>query len=86
MEYHSESGTELETGDYTLSSPDQKDTILDVRFPMPYTFPKPYLTLQEAIDNASESKQNPNMEEDCYDSDPLLLISHTYPLPDSCLP
>ena len=61
-EYHSESGTELEVGDYTLSNPDQKDTILHVCFPMPYTFPKPYLTLQEVIDNASDQKWN--MEED----------------------
>ena len=61
-EYHSESGTELEVGDYTLSNPDQKDTILHVWFPMPYTFPKPYLTLQEVIDNASDQKRN--MEED----------------------
>ena len=63
-EYHSESGTESETGDYTLSNPDQKDTILHVWFPMPYTFPKPYLTLQEVIDNTSDQKWNPNMEED----------------------
>ena len=64
MEYHSESGTESETGDYTLSTPDQKDTILHVQFPMLYTFPKLYLTLQEVIDNASDQEQNPNMEED----------------------
>ena len=62
MEYHSESGTELETGDYTLSNPDQRNTILNVQFPMPYTFPKLYLTLQEVIDNASDQKWN--MEED----------------------
>ena len=63
-EYHSESGTESEVGNYTLSNLDQRDSILHVRFPMPYNFPKPYLTLQEAIDNASELKRNPNMEED----------------------
>ena len=62
-EYHSESGTESETGDYTLSDLDQRDNILHVWFPMPYTFPKPYLTLQEVIDNASDQKWNPNMEE-----------------------
>ena len=61
-EYHSESGTKSETEDYTLSNLDQKDTILHVRFPMPYTFPKLYLTLREVIDNASDQKQN--MEED----------------------
>ena len=61
-EYHSESGTESEVGDYTLSNPDQKDTILHVWFPMPYTFPKPYLTSQAVIDNTSDQKQN--MEED----------------------
>ena len=63
-EYHSESGTELETGDYTLSNPEQKDTIWNVQFPMPYTFPKLYLTLQEVIDNTSDQKWNLNMEED----------------------
>ena len=57
-EYHSKSGTESEPGDYTLSNPDQRDTILNVWFPMPYTFPKPYLTLQEVIDNASDQKRN----------------------------
>ena len=61
-EYHSESGTESEIGDYTLSNPDQKDTILHVWFPMPYTFPKPYLTLQEVIDNASDQKQKSGVE------------------------
>ena len=63
-EYHSKSGTELETGDYTLSNLERKDTILHVWFPMPYTFPKLYLTLQEVIDNTSDQTWNPNMEED----------------------
>ena len=49
MEYHSESGNKSETGEYTLSSPDQWNSILHVRFPMPYTFPKPYLTLNEVL-------------------------------------
>ena len=52
-EYHSESGIELETGDFTLSNVDQRDSFLNVRFPMPYTFPKLYLTLNEV-----ESKSN----------------------------
>ena len=63
-EYHSESGTESETGEYTLSSPDQRDTILDVQFPMPLKFPKPYLTLREVIDNTLDHTRNTNMEED----------------------
>ena len=49
MEYHSESGNKLEIGEYTLSLPDQWNSILHVRFPMPYTFPKPYLTLNEVL-------------------------------------
>ena len=48
-EYHSESGNELESGEYTLSSPDQWNSILHVRFPMPHTFPQPYLTLNEVL-------------------------------------
>ena len=63
-EFHSESGTESENEGYSLSSPDQKDSILHVRFPMPYTFPKPYLTLQEVIDNASDQKRNTKKGED----------------------
>ena len=63
-EYHSKSGTKLEPGDYTLSNLDQKDTILDVRFTMPYTFPKPYLMLQEVIDNTSDQEWNPNIDKD----------------------
>ena len=62
-EFHSESGTESEEESYALSTSDQKDSILHVRFPMPYTFPKPYLTLQEVIDNASDQKRNPKIEE-----------------------
>ena len=48
-EYHSESGNESETGEYTLSSPDQWNSILHIHFPMPYTFPKLYLTLNEVL-------------------------------------
>ena len=63
-EFHSESGTELEEESYALSNMDQMDSILHVRFPMPYTFPKPYLTLQEVIDNASDQKRNLKIEKD----------------------
>ena len=31
---------------------------------MPYTFPKPYLTLQEVIDKTLDQKRNLNIEED----------------------
>ena len=53
-EYHSdgknsESGNESETGEYTLSNPDQWHSIVYVRFPMPHTFPKPYLTLNDVL-------------------------------------
>ena len=60
-EYHSESGNELETGEYTLSSPDQWNS-----FPMPYTFPKPYLTLNEVLkfDETSDHVQNNIIAED----------------------
>ena len=63
-EFHSESGTESEVETYSLSNPDQRDSILHVWFPMPYTFPKPYLTLQEVIDNASDQKRNLKIEKD----------------------
>ena len=63
-EYHSESGTESETGDFTLSNMDQRDSILNVWFPMPLTFPKPYLTLNEVLDNTLDHVQNKNITED----------------------
>ena len=63
-EYHSKSGTESEKGDYTLSTLDQRNSILHVRFPMPYTFPKPYLTLNEVLDNTSDHEQKQNIAED----------------------
>ena len=63
-EYHFESGIELESGDFTLSTSDQKDSILNVQFPMPYTFPKPYLTLHKVLDNALDHVQNQNIAED----------------------
>ena len=61
-EYHSESGNELETGDYTLSSPDQWNSILHVCFPMPYTFPKPYYVLK--FDGTSGYTRNNIIAED----------------------
>ena len=59
-EYHSESGNESETGEYTLSSPDQWNSVLHVWFSMPYTFPKPYLTLNEVLkfDETSDHVRN----------------------------
>ena len=70
-EYHSdgknsESGNESETGDYTLSTPDQWNSILHVRFPMPHTFPKPYLTLSEVLkfDGTSGHTRNDIIAED----------------------
>ena len=65
-EFHSESGNESETGDYTLSSPDQWNSILHVHFPMPYTFPKPYLVLNEVLkfDETSEHVRNNIIAED----------------------
>ena len=63
-EYHSESGTESETGNYTLSNLEQRDSILYVQFPMPYTFPKPYLTLSELLDNTSNHVRHHNIAED----------------------
>ena len=63
---HSESGSESETGNYTLSSPDQWNSILHVRFPMPYTFPQPYLTLNEVLkfDETSDHVRNNIIAED----------------------
>ena len=65
-EYHLESGNESETGDYTLSGLDQWNSILHVRFPMPYTFPKPYLTLNEVLkfDDTSDHVRNTIIAED----------------------
>ena len=63
-EYHSESGTESETGQFTLSNADQRNSFLNVQFPMPYTFPKPYLTLSEVLDNASDHERNQNIAKD----------------------
>ena len=65
-EYHSELGIESETGDYTLSNTDQRDSILNVRFPMPLTFPKLYLTLNGVLmfDNTSLHVWNQNITED----------------------
>ena len=64
MEYYSKSGTELETGEYTLSASEQRDSILNVQFPMPHTFPKPYLTLNEVLQVASDHVQNQDIAED----------------------
>ena len=63
-EYHSESGTESETGHFTLSNADQRDSILNVWFPMPSTFPKPYLTLNKVLDNALGHTWNQNIAKD----------------------
>ena len=64
MEYHSESGIESESGDYTLSNLDQWFSILNVQFPKAYTFPKPYLTLTEVLDNTSDQEQTRDIAKD----------------------
>ena len=63
---NSEFGNESETREYTLSNPDQWHSILYVRFPMPNTFPKPYLTLNEVLkfDETSGHTRNNIIAED----------------------
>ena len=54
-EYISESEPESEEAQGILSEIDQEYLLLDIQFPLPYTFPKPYLTLNEValmLDNA----------------------------------
>ena len=63
MEYNSESGIESETGEHTLSTLDQRDSILHVQFLMPHTFPKPYLTLNEVLQVTSDHVRNQNIAE-----------------------
>ena len=67
MEYHSKSGTESEIGQFTLSNTEQRNSFLHVQFPMPYTFPKPYLTLNEVelmLDDTLPHVQNKNIAKD----------------------
>ena len=54
-EYHSNSGSEWEEGKDTLSLLDQEYLLLDIWFPLPYTFPKLYLKLNEVISKLDDA-------------------------------
>ena len=75
-EYISESGTESETSQITSSHLDQGYLLLNVRFPMPYTFPKPYLTLNEVELKLDDALPKPYIWEHNITEDPDKALSY----------
>ena len=78
MEYHSKSGTKSETSPITLSHLDQSYLLLNIQFPMPYTFPKPYLVLNKVTSNNTLHKPYIRNKDIAEDTDEALsyIINH----------
>ena len=55
MEYHSKSEPELEEKQIILIDESEEYTFLNIQFPLPYQFPKPYLMLNEVISNLDDA-------------------------------
>ena len=75
-EYISESGTESETSQISLPHPEQGYLLLNVQFPMPYTFPKPYLTLNEVESKLDDALPKPYIREHNIAEDPDEALSY----------
>ena len=59
MEYHSESGSESEMKQIIFVKPDEEFTFLNIRFPLPFNFPKLYLILNEVVSNLNDALPKP---------------------------
>ena len=59
MEYHSESGSELEQKHIILVNPDEEFMFLNIWFPLPYNFLKLYLILKEVMSNLDDALLKP---------------------------
>ena len=58
-EYHSEQEAELEEEQNILIDYSQGHMFLNIQFPLPAQFPKPYLSLQEVISNHDDALPKP---------------------------
>ena len=59
MEYHSERESKLEEKQISLIDDSEEYMFLNIRFPLPYEFPKVYLVLNEVISNLDDALPNP---------------------------
>ena len=59
MEYHSKSGSQLEEKQIILINKDKEFTFLNIWFPLPYQFPKPYITLNKVMSNLDDALPKP---------------------------
>ena len=66
----------METRQITSSHPDQGYLLLNVQFPMPYTFPKPYLTLNEVELKLDDALPKPYIQEHNIAEDPDEALSY----------
>ena len=59
MEYPSKSGSKSEKKEIILVNPDEEFTFLNIRFPLPFNFPKLYLILNEVVSNLDHALLKP---------------------------
>ena len=58
-EYHSKSGSESEKKQIIFVSPDEEFTFLNIWFPLPFIFPKPYLIMNEVMSDIDDVLPKP---------------------------
>ena len=80
MEYHSELEHKSEKKQIILVNTNEEFTFLDIWFPLPHVFPKPYITLNEVMSNPDDALLKPYvwMHHTAKDSDNALayIITH----------
>ena len=58
-EYHSESGLKSEKKQIILVNSDEEFTFLNIWFPLPHEFPKPYIMLNKVMSNPDDALLKP---------------------------
>ena len=58
-EYHSESEHKLDNKQIILVNSDEEFTFLNIWFPLPHEFPKPYIMLNEVMSNLDDALPKP---------------------------
>ena len=76
MEYHSESGSELEMKQIIFVSPDEEFMFLNIQFPLPFNFPKPYLVMNEVMSNLDDALPKPYVREHSITKNPDNALSY----------
>ena len=75
-EYHSESGSELEKKQIIFISPNREFMFLNIQFPLPFNFPKLYLTLNKVVSNVDDALPKPYVREHSIAKNPFNALGY----------